>query len=227
VRQREVGLVVPRAAAAHLDAGVLDRHREHARAGKFTVVRRTAVGRATRHDAVGQAPQAARLVVGVGDFDGAAEHHGRTVIDRMRELRARQHQAIEHGDREAARRAAGERCQQPAGHAAVQQDALAVARMQHRDRERLAVDHERDVGEEGRIEHGVQALAVVGGAFRVAADAVAVGALRGCLHGLAGDGGQAHCRRWIGLPAGPLPALATGPIREAPCCISISMAKAR
>jgi hypothetical protein len=79
----------------------------------------------------------------------------------MIEMRTREHQPVDMGDADAGGNPSAELVDQPARDGAVQNERIAVARIQHRDHEWLAVHAEADMRDHAGVQNRVDGCMVV------------------------------------------------------------------
>jgi hypothetical protein len=105
--------------------------------------------------------EGAALLIHVDGLLGRAQDHHRTVVHRVVEGGAGEDQGVDQRDLDADRRALAERGQHPAGHRAVDVEAVGDAGVQGRDHERVPLVHEADVADETLVEDRVDEGGVV------------------------------------------------------------------
>ncbi len=110
------------------------------------------------------------LLARIHDLLGPAEDDDRTVVDRVVEGRAREHQGVDVRHRHADRGLAG-RVEHAAHRGAVQVEVIALAPVERRDHDRRAVAQEADVADEAAVEDRVDRRAVIVAALAQPLDA--------------------------------------------------------
>jgi hypothetical protein len=163
-------VVVERWAGADLARALLDRQHEHRGGLELLAGGDADVVPAAGDQPLGERVQRAVALLGVLDRPRGAVQDDGTIVDRVVEGRARQHQAVDERHGEADLRPARERAQHAAGGRAVQVDLVAGAGVERRDDGGATVVDEADVADEAVVEDRVQSLAVVMAARRQAAE---------------------------------------------------------
>ncbi len=117
--QEVIFVIVGDPFAAHLRGRAIDLHGHHGRCLDLLLRAGAQLRRAAREETVHHHRQRPAFLLGRGNEAGPPERHDRTIIGRMVEPAAREHEAVEMGDGQAGRLPSREVPKHPAGTAAV------------------------------------------------------------------------------------------------------------
>jgi len=174
-----------------LGGGLLDADADDERGGQLGIARGAQLAHATGRHVLDERVQCQALFVQVADLAGRSEHDGRSIVHRVVEGAARQHQPVEQCERDARSRTLAQRAQRTIGLRTVQVELIADPRVGSGQRHRLPIDAERDVSDHGFVDDGEDALALVRAALRVALE-LDIRARDGRMAGHDSWGGRIH-----------------------------------
>ena len=174
-RRRIIFVIVHSKTRAHLGGSFHQRHGHHHRAFQFLFGRRAHGGPAAADHVLDEIAHGRQFRGVTLYWLGLAHHHDGTVVDRVARGRRRAYDAVEKRHAQAKWRATRQRFHQAACRGAVEEEFVADTDVVCWDDEGLAIGDEGEMADKGFIENGVDQLAVVAAALRLAPDSCSFG----------------------------------------------------